>query len=64
MLSSRHYSHISVNGGRDLASRSAAGSFRLSEAPESPPEETERIERLVERVLEEHRETIEKLADE
>lgn len=63
MLSSR-YNHTNVNGGRNLASPSPVRSFRLSEAPESPPEQTERVERLIERVLEEHRETIEKLADE
>lgn len=35
-----------------------------AEAPENSPDRTERIERIVDRVVEEHRETLEKLADE
>lgn len=34
------------------------------EIPQNPPERTERIERVVEKVVEQHRETLEKLADE
>jgi hypothetical protein len=39
-------------------------SFPLRDAPPNPPERTAEIERIVERVAEEHSETLEKLADE
>jgi hypothetical protein len=37
---------------------------RISDVPSNPPERTERVERLVDRVVEDHREALEKLADE
>jgi hypothetical protein len=39
-------------------------SFPLRDAPPNAPERTEKIERIIERVIEEHSETLEKLADE
>jgi len=40
------------------------GWVRISDTPANPPEETERVEVIVKRVLEEHAETLEKLAAE
>jgi hypothetical protein len=56
--------HTSVNARPRGEGENGTQSFPLREAPKNPREETERVERLVERVLEEHSETIKKLADE
>jgi hypothetical protein len=47
-----------ANGHRDESA------FPLRDAPPNTPERTAAIERIVERVVEEHSETLEKLADE
>jgi hypothetical protein len=44
--------------------RGDESAFPLRDAPPNTPERTATIERLVERVVEEHSETLEKLADE
>jgi hypothetical protein len=60
----RQHNHI-ANGSRDNANDDARSySYPLEDAPKNTPEDTERIERIIDRVIEEHRETIEKLADE
>jgi hypothetical protein len=53
------YISINENGGTPRDDRAAR-----RDVPENPPEETERIERLIDRLFEEHRETIEKLGNE
>ena len=40
------------------------GWTRISDVPSNSPERTARVERLVDRVVEDHREALEKLADE
>jgi hypothetical protein len=58
------YKYISSSGNGDKSRSDDGYSYPLRDAPANTPEETKRVERLIDRVLEEHRETIKKLADE
>lgn len=55
------YISTNENGGKP---RRDADPFPRRNEPVNTPEQTERVERLVDRVLKEHGETIDKLADE
>jgi len=59
----RQLKYLTANGHGDTP-RESASPFPLRDAPANGSERTERIERLGERIVEERRETIEKLADE
>jgi hypothetical protein len=57
----QRYISINENGGKP---RRPVDPFPRRNEPVNTPEQTERVERLVDRVLKEHGETIDKLADE
>lgn len=60
--------HIGRNQNSGVFGRDTSGSTRTDNGSDrdlrNPPERTERIEKVVEKVVREHRETLEKLADE
>ena len=55
--------HNSTNNGTSVRLAGHAYPHKLADVPANPREETERIVVIVERVLEEHAQTLEKLAN-
>ena len=55
---------VAVGNGAGKKVATGDYSFPLREAPANEPERTEQIEQLVEKVYQQHGETLEKLADE